>query len=76
MYASTQKNDKHNYIISEEEQTELEKTTVEKDLGIRMDNELGFKEHIKKIVKKSELNFRQNNKILHIPGQAESSLTM
>ena len=38
-------NNKHNYIISEEEQTELEETTVEKDPGIWLDNELGFKEH-------------------------------
>ena len=28
------KNDKHNYIISEEWQIELEETTEEKDLGI------------------------------------------
>ena len=39
------KSDKHNYIISEEGQIELEETTVKKDLGIWVDNELGFKEH-------------------------------
>ena len=49
MYASIgKKNDKHNHIISEEEQTELEETAVEKDLGMWMDNELVFKEHINK----------------------------
>ena len=47
------KNDKHNYIISEERQIELEETTVEKDLGIWVDNELGFKEHINKVVNKA-----------------------
>ena len=47
------KNDKHNYIISEEGQIELEETTVEKDLGIWVGNELGFKEHIKKVVNKA-----------------------
>ena len=46
------KNNKHNYIISEEEQTELE-TTVAKDLGISVDNELGFKEHINKVINKA-----------------------
>ena len=44
------KNDKHNYIRSEEGQIELEETTVEKYLGIWVDNELGFKEHINKVV--------------------------
>ena len=44
------KNDKHNYIRSEEGQIELEETTVEKCLGIWVDNELGFKEHINKVV--------------------------
>ena len=47
------KNNKHNYIISEEEQTGLEKTTVAKDLGISVDNELGFKEHINKVINKA-----------------------
>ena len=49
------KSDKHNYIISEEEQTELEEATVEKDLGIWVDNELEFKEHINKVVNKANL---------------------
>ena len=46
------KNDKHNYIISEG-QIKLEETTVEKYLGIWVDNELGFKEHINKVVNKA-----------------------
>ena len=46
------KTNKHNYIISEEEQTESEETTVEKDLGIWVNNELGFKEHMNKVVNK------------------------
>ena len=47
------KNDKHNYIISEEGQIELEETMEEKDLGIWVDNELGFKDHINKVVNKA-----------------------
>ena len=47
------KNDKHNYIISEEGQIELDETTEEKDLGIWVDNELGFKDHINKVVNKA-----------------------
>ena len=47
-------NSKHNYIISEEEQTELEETTVEMDLGIWVYNELGFKEQINKVVNKAK----------------------
>ena len=45
---------KHNYITSEEEQTGLEGTAVGKDLGIWVDNELGFKEHINKVVNKAK----------------------
>ena len=44
------KNDKHSYMISEGGQIELEETTEEKDLGIWVDNELGFKDHINKVV--------------------------
>ena len=48
------KNNKGNYIILEEEQTELEETTVEKDLGIWVDNyEL---EHINKVVSEANSN--------------------
>ena len=39
--------------LSEERQIELEETTVEKDLCIWVDNELGFKEHINKVVNKA-----------------------
>ena len=43
-----------------------------------MDNELGFKEHINKVVNKanSTPGIGPNKKILDIPGQAESSLTI
>ena len=51
------KNDKHIYIISEEGQIELEETTEEKDLGIWVDNELGFKDHINKVVNKANSTF-------------------
>ena len=47
------KNDKHNYIISEEGQIELEETTEEKDRGIWVYNELGFQDHINKVVNKA-----------------------
>ena len=40
-------------MSEEDDQTDLEETTVEKDLGIWVDNELGFKEHINKVVNKA-----------------------
>ena len=48
------KNPKNDYFIgSEGQQIPLEKTELEKDLGVYVDENLNFKEHIKTTVKKS-----------------------
>ena len=42
------------YFLLTSEEEQLEGTAVEKVLGIWVDNELGFKEHINKLVNKAK----------------------
>ena len=49
-----QNNPRHSYFIGKDDKRiELEETTLEKDLGVHIDRNLSFEEHINKITKKA-----------------------